>query len=58
MQTAAVSAGVFYELKDAANGALQLTVIADSEWMSGEPRIPRDDRSADRRKRKRLYDDV
>ena len=34
----AVSAGVFYELKDAANGALQLTVIADSEWMNAESR--------------------
>lgn len=35
----AVSAGVFYELKDAANGARSsLTVTADSEWMNAESR--------------------
>ncbi|MBS5843862.1 MAG: DNRLRE domain-containing protein, partial [Clostridiales bacterium] len=33
-----VSTGVFYEVKDAANGDLQLTVIADSEWMNAEDR--------------------
>lgn len=33
-----VSTGVFYEVKEIADGAMQLTVIADSEWMNAEDR--------------------
>lgn len=34
----AISTGVFYEVKKTVSGELQMTVIADSEWMNAQER--------------------
>lgn len=34
----AISTGVFYEVKETVSGELQMTVIADSEWMNADER--------------------